>query len=219
MTEVRAAGPLLWLRAGLLAVIALLTGVVSHAAAGGLLPSVFSLVALAAAITVGAAWVLRRRLPRLGLIALAVAGQTSAHLVLSVLAGHRGDPRVVPLQAVGGRGSVQDALMGGYADPPPQPSVGWTSHLVDHVADIGPAMVVAHLLGAVVLAGWLSVGEAALWALLLFVAAEVRTLLAHPVHSCSRLLAVPPGVLAAGVLQRDLLVLGAVTRRGPPLPV
>ncbi|MEZ5093909.1 hypothetical protein [Nocardioides sp.] len=147
MTTHRATGALLWLRACLLGAIALLTGIVSHASADGLLPSAWALVALGAGATLSAAWVLRRRVSALGLLGLALLGQTVTHLALTVLAGHRGDPVAAPAPTVAG-GSWEDAMMGGYADPPAAPSLGWTTHLVDHLTQIGPGMVLAHLRSA-----------------------------------------------------------------------
>jgi hypothetical protein len=218
--DVRATGPLLWLRASLLGSIALLTGVVSHAAADGLLPSVRWLVLLGVAATVASAWVLRRRVSGLALVALAVIGQAGAHLALSVLAGHRGQARAVVPRPVVGDGSLEDALMGGYADAPVQPSLGWSMHLVDHVIAVGPLMVLAHLLGAVALAGWLALGEAALWALLLFVGAEIRSwFFRWPTTVATRRARAARVVVPPAALRRWLLAHAAVTRRGPPAPV
>lgn len=219
MTDVRATGFLLWMRAALLGGIALLTGVVSHAAADGLLPSAASLLALAGATTLGSAWLLRRPASRLGLVVLAVIGQAATHLVLTVLAGHRGDARVAPPVVVE-PDSLDHALMGGYVDPAPQVSLGWTAHLVDHVTSIGPTMALAHLLGAVALAWWLGVGEASLWALLLFVAAEIgSSLLPRLVLVVPDPPALPRAVDVERPGGRRLLNLGTVSRRGPPLPV
>ncbi len=220
MGEIRATGALLWLRAALLGMIALLTGVVSHAAADGLLPSTAALVALGLLATVAAAWVLRRRVPWFGLVGLAVLGQTVIHLALSVLAGHSGDPAAVPLRPVAGTATWQDSLLGGYADPAAAPSLGWTTHLVEHLTEVGPGMVAAHLVGAAALAGWLAVGEVALWALLLMLAAGVgagrRRWVDHPVAGPA---APARAVVVPAALRPSLLSRGSVCRRGPPVPV
>lgn len=220
MTESRATGALLWLRAALLGSIALLTGVVSHAAADGLLPSAAALVVLGVLAAAAAAWLLRRRVSWLGLVGLAVLGQTGVHLALSVLAGHRGDASAAPPVVLTGGTGWESAMMGGYADAPAAPSLGWTTHLMEHVTAVGPGMVVAHLLGAVALAGWLAVGEGALWALLLMLGAEVASrlwprgpVLVEPAAAPARAV-VPPAAVRLPLLSR-----GSVCRRGPPLPV
>ena len=219
MTTHRATGALLWLRAGLLGAIALLTGIVSHASADGLLPSAAWLAVLGLGATLSAAWVLRRRVSAAGLLGLAVLGQTITHLALTVLAGHRGDPVTRPAHAVAG-GTWEDAMMGGYADPPAAPSLGWTTHLVDHMTEIGPGMVLAHLLGALALAGWLAMGEAALWGLLLLLGADICAWL---VAWTAPLVPLAPAPARADVPlaapRRWVLCQGNVSRRGPPLPV
>ncbi len=220
MDGIRATGALLWLRAGLLGAIALLTGVVSHAAADGLLPSAGTLVALGLLATAAAAWVLRRRMPWLALVGLALLGQAVVHLALSVLAGHRGDPVAAPPRPLTGATTWQDSLLGGYADPAAAPSLGWASHLVEHLTEVGPGMVLTHLLGAAVLAGWLAIGEGALWALLLLVGAEVGSRLWRwfvvPVVSP----AAPARTVVPLVAPRPVLLSrGGLCRRGPPLPV
>ncbi len=220
MSDSRATGALLWLRAALLGAIALLTGVVSHAGADGLLPSAGALVTLGALSTAVAARVLRRRVSWLGLLLLAVSGQTLIHLALSLLAGHRGDPLAAPARALPGGAGWESALMGGYADASAAPALGGTTHLVEHLIDVGPAMVAAHLLGAAALAGWLAVGEAALWSLLLLLGAEVGALLrwwTTPVVSLAPLPARVDLPLAAP--RHWALTRGSVWRRGPPLAV
>ncbi len=198
MRERRATGPLLWVRALLLGSIALLTGIASHAAAAGLLPSVGSLVALWGGATLTAAWFLRRQLGARRMMLLAVAGQTAAHLALSSLAGHRGDPAAVP----GGSHAAG------------------TPHVLDHLTEAGPLMVLSHMAGAVVLGAWLAIGEAMLWSLLAVLSTELLRRCwtsATPVVGGCRI--APRAVVAVSGPRRLLLSVGSLTRRGPPLPV
>lgn len=218
MTELRATGPLLWARAALLGCVGLLTGVVSHTAADGLLPSVGWMLALAAWSIVVSAWFLRRRRTAPLLVALALAAQACVHLALSILAGHRGEARVSPTLAPASSGSLEDALMGGHVDPATQVDLGWTTHALDHLTAVGPWMVLGHLAGAAALGAWLAVGEAALWGLLLFVGASVLARLSlrlPPVVRRPR----PLPIAVGQATPVSLLVVGSRSRRGPPVPV
>ncbi|WP_114422264.1 hypothetical protein [Nocardioides houyundeii] len=175
---------LLWGRAVVLATVGLGTGTVSHLAGGGRLPGPVAMMLLLAAGVPLATLFLRRRVGRTALVLLVATGQTLTHGLLAALAGHRGDapatgpvvlPPATPPEGSGRRsGSLYDL----YAASVPTPTGagsghgGWWAHQLQHLSDQGPAMVVAHLAGAVVLGLFLSVGESALWALLLLVAAR-----------------------------------------------
>ncbi|MFN8193084.1 MAG: hypothetical protein U0R80_02245 [Nocardioidaceae bacterium] len=224
MVADRPAAPTVWLRALLVGAAALVSGTVAHAAADGLLPSVGALLVLLGLATVGGAWFLRRRAGRLRLVALVVTGQSLVHLALTMLAGHRGDPRTpvaVPTPVVTRDASLQDALMGGAM---PQnraaPDLAWATHLVHHVVEQGPAMAAAHLAGAVALGLWLALGEARLWSVLLVSAALMSARLRRrrhdrpglPPHAPLR----RPAPTVSVVLLLPQLVGGSVSHRGPP---
>lgn len=157
----------------------------------------------------------RRELSFPALAALVVAGQTVVHAVLSLC-------HCSPTSLVGGfvhrvlcpeTLSAQQAAW--TADPlllTPPPASGYLAHLVP-----GAAMVVGHLLAAVVAAWWLRRGEAAVWR-------AVRTVWPRLVTALPRPVAVPVPALrsrpaTAPVLLRSLVDAVAVRpHRGPPLP-
>lgn len=239
----RATGAVLWGRALLVAVVAMLVGGVAHVEAGGLLPGPIVLSLLVLTGTLAVAPLLRRPASALRVVLLLVAGQGVVHTALAVTAGHRGDPVTTPAatpappavpvgSAVGGtrRGSFHDVAYdatpaGGGGDPltVPAPLLHAFSDLVAH-----PAMALAHVLAAVLVGLWLARGERALWQL---VALAARAW-ARPVEAA--LLAVRAGALLValrGLLSgvRRAAVLPdppplfselharRVLRRGPPL--
>ena len=183
--------PLLWTRAVVLAVVALGAGVVSHVAADGALPHPVALAALLGLTSAVAVPFLRDRASTGRLVGLVVGGQALTHVALSVLAGHAGD-RAAPsasaaaapvapgtlLEVTDSSGRRTGPLLDQYAaasDAAPAGQVGdpftWVArprraHQLAHVTEQGPAMVLAHTLGAVALGLWLAVGERALWHLL-----------------------------------------------------
>lgn len=209
---------MVWGRAVVLGAAVLGTGVASHVAGGGYLPGAWALVALFALTAWVASRLLTVRATPLGLVALVVAGQTAVHAALSVFAGHRGAPGLTAAPASTGMstglptstpisdvprtgalhdlyaaslaGSAHDAAIGSHSSGL---GGGWVSHQLDHLVAQGPAMVLAHLGGAVALALFLAVGEGALWRLLLVVAAR-----RHVQLSTWRL------VLAAAAVRRGL---------------
>jgi hypothetical protein len=194
-------GPfLVWTRAALLGAIALLSGTAAHVSAGGLLPSSIAMVGLLVIATLAATRCVLHRASALRLVALVLAGQTLIHLMLSALAGHHED--------LGVAGSSSGSL----------------AHLVHHLSEQDPLMVLAHLVAAAVLGGWLAVGESALWTALVLVTARLcgwaSALLPVTVDGWAR-----PGrcdlrhsrTPCAHVVRRRALVVGTVTHRGPPL--
>lgn len=232
----------MWSRAAVLAAAMLGSGSVSHVAAGGLLPHPLVLALLGAGFTVLAGRFVLGPASTRRIVLLVVAGQAVAHTVLSVLAGHRGDPATtgrpaaaplapasLPTSADGHRvGSLLDAYHGGVpaAGPDSGPSVPTAaiSHLVQHVVDQGPLMVAAHVAGAVALALWLAVGERALWALVNLAAA--RVLVAAAAYRTAQALlsalrgaasAGRPRPRAAGFRPVPRSARPALSRRGPPV--
>jgi hypothetical protein len=226
---------LLWGRALILGAVALASGVLSHLAGGGRLPGAVSMTVLLLASVALASRFLRCRAGSWRLVLLVVAGQTLVHGLLSGLAGHRGSatevtravPAVVPVPVPVETGRRTGTLYDVYAAGVPTPQTGdggWLAHQVDHLTAQGPAMVLAHVGGAVALGLFLGVGESALWALLLLMpsrhdvarAAWRQVLVAADVRRgvmLSRLRIRAPRVQ---VRTSQLFDRAVVRRRGPP---
>ncbi|NPC96543.1 hypothetical protein [Nocardioides sp. zg-DK7169] len=239
--------PLLWTRAVVLATAALGAGVVSHVAADGALPHLVALLALLGLSTAAAVPFLRSRAGTGRLVALVVGGQALTHVALSALAGHAGDrastaaaatapagPVLAPVTDSSGRrtgplldqyAAASGAAPGEHATDPLSWATGLVGHQLAHLAEQGPAMVLAHTLGAVALGLWLAVGETALWRLIHLGIARIET--ATRAHLVLRAgLALVRDTLAAGrprppatTVWRpapDRLLGHDVARRGPP---
>lgn len=179
-----------WGRALLLSGVALLTGVIAHVGAGGLLPGPVVLLVLLAGCMATAASLLGRPASTLRIVLLLMAGQTLIHGVMTALGGHRGDPPLTPAQggpaasalpadlaATGGRrvGSLYDQVYAGV-DPAgaalsiPAP----VQHLIADFTGAHAVMALAHLAAAALVGLWLAVGERALWTVLTLVAESAR---------------------------------------------
>jgi hypothetical protein len=174
--------------------------------------------------TAVAAPFLTRRASVRRIVALLVAGQATLHGALTVLAGHAGD---APAAAPGsGQGFVFDGgqteRTGSYLDQvaamQPAGSVGAPAHgsvpghLVEHLADQGVAMLLAHLAAVVAVGVWLAVGERALWTVLALTTTRLLDLVA-------RAAAVLLGAWAVLVSHvRRAPYLGSTRRHVVPLP-
>ncbi len=91
MTTERATGTLVWVRAFVLAAVALATGAVAHVQADGLLPGTDVLLVVTALGALACAPLLTREVSTPAPWSLLlVAGQSVVHLVLAATAGHRG---------------------------------------------------------------------------------------------------------------------------------
>ncbi len=218
---------LLLARAVLLATLLVFLGVAGHVTADGLLPGTTVLVLLAAFTLLPCAALLARPASALRLVLAMVVGQALVHLVLTVSAGHVGDParpsvaRDAPrlwLPKVDGRrvGSLQGAYESGSGHGALQPKLP-VGHLVADLSAHTP-MMAAHLAAAALLGLWLAVGERSLWTVVALLAALVvrtATLLAAPV-------ATAPWRPATAAVRHDrrpaltTLLARSVTRRGPP---
>ena len=215
---------LLWIRAGVVSSLALLIGAVGHVSGGGLLPSWLVLAAMSVISTPLCAAFLARPASTRRIVALVVSGQTACHVLLSVSAGHSGDPVGAPpldptgasaLPAMEGPrvGSLHDhyeATIGTHSAAQAL-SVPDPIAMLDHLP-----MFLAHIAVAVLVGLWLAAGERALWALLTMAFAAVVALCVVPVASS---LVARSGV----VLRRRPATLPSlarasrcVVRRGPP---
>lgn len=237
MPSDRASGLLLWGRAVTLASVVMLVGAVSHVSAGGLLPHAGWLAGMTAVGAVLCARFLLTAIGPLRLVAVVVTGQALVHLGLTLSAGHRGpatgvagaaDHPHAPGEGVGALHALQHASDPAALGADLQPSAGSAAlgHLVEHVADTGPVMLLAHLAAAVAVALWLAVGESALWTVLALTSTSVRTLVASARRALGQWLVPPPaplapapalaGAFSAGFGPRLRLDGCVASPRGPP---
>lgn len=193
--EQTARGALLWWRAALVALVALVTGAAGHVSAEGLLPSVPALLGLLGAGTILSAAALTRPATTRRLVLLLTGGQALVHLALSVTAGH--------------------AHAAAHAEPALAPGA-----VLAEVAAHAP-MAAAHLAAAAAVGVWLGVGERSLWTLL----ALARRTLLDPLLAAVAALAtlrlpartpVPARPDGTPPPRSSLLLAATVTRRGPP---
>lgn len=217
------------LRALLVAGIAFSIGTLGHAAAGGLLPGAPTLVGLFGILVVATALALARPASYAVVAALVVGGQLVVHTVLTAMSGHPGGhqeatrelARVAP-------GGVRAQLS--VVDVTPQVTVGpvvpdWLQHLLDDLTGANLAMGLVHAGAALVMAGWLFLGERALTALLLMLDCRLELALAMvsaaslgatpdaaPIHSTGSL-----GAMDRLGRLRRAATRGNAARRGPPL--
>lgn len=235
-----AASPALrWARASLLAVVTVLVGSVAHVGADGRMPGPVGLSAVLVLCALAAAPFLGRCASRLRVVLLLVVGQTLVHGALSLTAGHLGDVTrsvgsttgAVPVGGIPRTGSFREQMT--HLAPTPTTGAAGADpfgHLVEHVAEQPPLMVLAHLGAAVAVGMWLAVGESALFAVLTLLAAPVLAAGGRVLALAVAVLAVVLGGAASLRLSRRLrggsrtvvlvqhLTTGVVARRGPPSP-
>ncbi|GAA4695822.1 hypothetical protein [Nocardioides nanhaiensis] len=186
----RAGAAVRLLRALVLTAVVAGFGAGTHVAAGGLLPAPAVLLVLAAGLTLLHAAALAGPASTRRLVLLVAGGQAAVHVVLTALAGHRGQGTGGPLTASEGmaaaalptstladagarRGSLRDlyevTTPGAGGDATTSATPAWLDDVVGHVvADLtGPhaLMAIAHLVAAAGVALWLAAGERALWSL------------------------------------------------------
>lgn len=215
---------LVWARAALLAAVTLFLGVVAHATADGLLPSVAWLVVLGLLAVVPCAALLARPASTLRIVLTLAGGQALVHLALTVTAGHATQAELGHLHATGTRAHADRA--GSALETLEAAQVGTSSGgltasgLVEHLVGHAPMMVV-HVLAAVFVGLWLAVGERALWTLVALTGGLVlRPLgllvaLVHATPDTSPLGG--PGYLEPRAPASRRLLARCVVRRGPPL--
>lgn len=184
--------PVRLVRATVVAGVAVVLGAGAHQLGSGLLPGARVLGGLALALVAVGVVALRTQasLVRLGL--LVVGGQGLVHLVLSATAGHA-EPLAVAETGTPAPGRLDATLL----------------HLVAHLAEVPPAMALAHVGAAAVVAGWLWHGERALWTLMRGLLTAVRHRWATWTLTGIR--------AAAGSLPRRAVPVGTADRGGVPL--
>ncbi len=233
-----AGGALRWMRALLLAAVAMGSGVIAHLTADGRMPGPAALGLLFLLCVAGAAALLGRPASTLRVVVMTVAGQTFVHGFLTALSGHRGDPplrRVVvapaPVPATvptgpGRSGSYFDLVYApthqGTGAQPVLPAP--VQHLMADLTGPHAVMALAHVAAAVIVGLWLAVGERALWHLVVLAADGARRVVQAACSSYARVrwgaraLLAPLPLRDNGPRPRLRQVLDRiVVRRGPPL--
>lgn len=217
--------PLRWLRALVLAGVALLTGATAHAAGGGNLPGTDALLVMLVLVTVVAAPLLRREASVTRVIVMLVVAQSAIHVALTTAAGHAGQAGHAVASAHGGsHAAAGHAQAQAQSDLVP---ISWTEHLLSQLTADNLAMVATHLIAAALVGAWLAAGERAVWTLITLAATTLLGSLhtAILVWAQSRVAVVSsrPRVTAALLGDEDRrglrvwLLWRAVSRRGPPL--
>jgi hypothetical protein len=244
--EPSAAPALRWARAVLLTAVSMVSGVVAHVSAGGLMPGPTAALLLCGLCLGAVGSLLGRPASTLRIVGLLIAGQMFIHGALTALAGHRGDPLPAgsptvdlarqQLDVYSGRGrrtgSLHDQLYPEQHEAAPTLTVpAPVQHLVEDVTGPHAVMALAHLAAAVAIGLWLAMGERALWTVIALTAVGLRDVVRHVVATyyalvgaLSRLVAAVRLPARAGVpaVEADCLPsLGvrlsrSLVRRGPP---
>lgn len=233
---------LLWSRAAVLSVLAVLVGAVAHAGAGGLLPGPGAMLLLALLTALLTVRFLRSPASPFKISVLLMVGQTGVHGALTFLAGHADSGARTTSAARTGRafdghsaertGSLFDQWQA--VRPAGQPDAGGDAgmvladglrHATEHLTGQSALMAAAHLAVCVLLGLWLAVGERALWTLLALATRPlhaattsgaalrfVHLLLAVMEHSRPKRSVVEPDQPPTALIP----VSGGVVRRGPP---
>jgi hypothetical protein len=185
---------LVWLRALLLATVALVAGSVAHAGAHGVLPPPPVLLALLAVGTTVVAPLLRRPAGTGRVVLLLVVGQAAVHAALTALGGHRDDPT------------------------PTHPGTGpalWVARLAEDLTADHALMALAHAAAAAVVGLWLAHGERTVWRLLDLTGRALARGVRVPALPVVR----PPRVVPVGperLPRRPGVPTSSLARRGPP---
>ena len=216
-----------WLRAATLPSVLVSSGLVSHAAAGGVIPGGSVLVPLFVLTVVTAAPFARAAITPMQAAALLIGGQGLLHAALHMM----GDKA----------GTVTTTMCHGAMDAAGSSPTGphlISSHLMtqpgalaSHSFAMSPMssgqiiMPLAHLAAVVVVGVWLAAGDRAFWTFLIFAARPVaeawRTVREAArdrigaVVGCSPL--VPPGMHTPSAVSSSVLAMSVVSRRGPPI--
>lgn len=239
----RAGAAVRLLRALVLTAVVAGFGAGTHVAAGGLLPAPAVLLALVVGLTLLHSAALAGPASTRRLVLLVAGGQAAVHVVLTALAGHRGVPgpgaastgpaaALPPAPSLAETGARRGSLRDLYEVATPSGSgtatPAWLDDAVGHVvADLtGPhaLMALAHLAAAAGVGLWLAAGERALWSLVCLLGGTAVAVLAALV-AFSRLRGGPapapvrrPCPDARPVAALPAPLLGALARRGPPVP-
>lgn len=186
-----------YMRACVLAIVALVSGVNAHVSAGEALPATWMLLVALGLVTVAAEPLLRHPASTRRVVLLLAGGEMFIHLALSAM--NRFEHGVGPMTGM-------HHAPGGMAELTSFP------HLVSGLTGQDALMVDAHLAAMAVVGWWLAAGERALWTLF---ACAVRPF-ASAVHVA---LNGPTWLLTADVAVEDCRVVAEDGRRRPDLSV
>ncbi len=192
-----ASAPLRWLRALLLATVALLAGGLAHVSAGGELPGALGLAMLLLLGTTVSAPLLGTRASTRRVVLLLVLGQTAVHAALTAASGHHED------------GPSGPVLTG--------PAL-WLHHLGEDLTAAHAVMALAHGAAAAVVGLWLARGEHAVWLLVALAGQVVAPLVGWP---AALVIGAPPRVVPVTRTRLPPVnhaFASGLRRRGPPLP-
>lgn len=196
-----------WLRACILATVALFTGVTAHASAGEALPAAWTLLIVLGIVAMAVEPLLRDPASTRRVVSLLVGGELSIHVALTLMAelAPRGSGTMAGMHHARGLLDVLPDLASGLS--------GRTAFMVD-----------AHLVAMAVVGLWLAAGERALWTLFALAirpfADAVQSLLRAPISSPTAFVLVEDGRVAFEESSRrpfrETPAARRVTRRGPP---
>ncbi|MDR7253512.1 hypothetical protein J2X46_002502 [Nocardioides sp. BE266] len=204
-----------WARAGTVATVATLLGVVAHAHADGHAPSLPTMAFLVLVLTAAAAVVLARPASTARVVSLTVGGQFVAHYVLAVASPHAtGGAAASAGTSMQGMPGMSGVHPGHAAEGAARASDGALTGLLAGFHGLDARMLAAHLAAAVVVGLWLAAGERAVWSVVTHIWRTLR-LPALRLPSTPAAVRAPAPRLAAVTLAR--LASGSVVRRGPPL--
>jgi len=215
-----------WLRAATLPSVLFTSGLVSHAAAGGVIPGGSVLVPLFVLTVVTAAPFARAAITPMQAAALLIGGQGLLHAALHMMGDKAGTVTTTmchgAMDAAGSSPTGPHLISSHLMTPPGAPASH--SFAMSPVSSGQIIMPLAHLAAVVVVGVWLAAGDRAFWTFLIFAARPVaeawRTVREAPrdrigaVVGCSPL--VPPGMHTRPAVSSSVLAMSVVSRRGPP---
>jgi hypothetical protein len=196
-----------WLRAGVLATVALFTGVSAHASAGEALPATWTMLLGLAIVAMAVEPLLRGPASTRRVVSLLVAGEMFIHVALTLLT------EVAPRDSIAMAGMHHP---GGVSEVLP--------HLVADLSGRTALMIDAHLAAMVVVGLWLAAGERALWTLLSLAVRPFSDALQRLLDASSGVLtpvwniegALPVRIETSRRPIHETPTARRVTRRGPP---
>jgi hypothetical protein len=209
-----------WIRACVLALVAVTTSLTAHAVAGGRLPAAWTLVLAGAVITAAAEPLLRRPASTRRVLVLLAAAESCAHVVLTLTAGgHARPPSMAALPGMAGMDHLAGAsVVAGAAAPTggPLAALGLSGQDV--------LMTDAHLAAVALIGLWLAAGERALWTVLTLTLRPIAAAVCGLLQAAIRRILVGPADVTLHVAVEDedrrprasAQATRTISHRGPP---